>query len=172
MSDEDRLHDERARVVTIIDALGAEFDGIVATAALGATDDEHDPEGSTIAFERQRVAALLQDARVKLHALDEALASVATAEGATVPTSRLSCRTRPAQFAYTATRIWAGTPATTFLATLDRSRPRPFVTPTLRDNIPRGTSPCRRMRRAEQGFLMDESTQWTRHGGPQQGTAD
>ena len=73
MSHVDRLRDERARVVTIIEALRSEFDGIVATADLGATDDEHDPEGSTIAFERQRVAAMLRDARVKLHALDDAL---------------------------------------------------------------------------------------------------
>jgi RNA polymerase-binding transcription factor DksA len=78
MSDTDRLHDERARVVGIVDALRREFDDIVATAALGATDDEHDPEGSTIAFERQRVAALLRDAQAKLRALDDALATVAT----------------------------------------------------------------------------------------------
>ncbi len=44
---------------------------------MASTDDEHDPEGSTIAFERQRVAAMLRNARVKLCALDEALASVA-----------------------------------------------------------------------------------------------
>jgi RNA polymerase-binding transcription factor DksA len=77
VSDIDRLHDERARVVAIVEALSGEFDGIVAAADLCATDDEHDPEGSTIAFERQRVAALLRDARVKLRALDDALISVA-----------------------------------------------------------------------------------------------
>ena len=76
MSEANQLHEERARVVSIIDALSAEFDGIVTTAELGATDDEHDPEGSTIAFERQRVAALLRDAQRKLVAFDEALAHV------------------------------------------------------------------------------------------------
>jgi RNA polymerase-binding transcription factor DksA len=77
VSDVDRLRDERARVVAIIEALSSEFDGIVASADLSATDDEHDPEGSTIAFERQRVAAMLRDAQVKLGALDDALARVA-----------------------------------------------------------------------------------------------
>lgn len=77
MSDLDRLGDERARVAGIVESLRREFDEIVATAALGATDDEHDPEGSTIAFERQRVAALLRDAEAKLVALDDALGNVA-----------------------------------------------------------------------------------------------
>jgi RNA polymerase-binding transcription factor DksA len=76
VSDASRLHDERARVVAIIEALSGEFDGIVAAADLCATDDEHDPEGSTIAFERQRIAAMLRDASVKLSALDDALARV------------------------------------------------------------------------------------------------
>ncbi len=77
MSDVARLQQERARVAANIDALSGEFDSIVATAELGATDDEHDPEGSTIAFERQRVAALLHDAREKLAAIDDALSNVA-----------------------------------------------------------------------------------------------
>jgi RNA polymerase-binding transcription factor DksA len=78
VSDADRLRDERARVLAIVDALSAEFDGIVAAAdELGATDDEHDPEGNTIAFERQRVAAMLRDAQMQLSALDDALVSVA-----------------------------------------------------------------------------------------------
>jgi RNA polymerase-binding transcription factor DksA len=38
-----------------------------------ATDDEHDPEGHTIAFERQQVAALLRDAHVRIAELDVAL---------------------------------------------------------------------------------------------------
>src|ERR1700761_3059547 len=33
-------------------------------------DDEHDPEGSTIGFERARVSALLDHARRQLEALD------------------------------------------------------------------------------------------------------
>jgi DnaK suppressor protein len=39
-----------------------------------ATDDEHDPEGTTIAFERAQVSALLDRARQRVVELDEALA--------------------------------------------------------------------------------------------------
>ena len=38
-----------------------------------ATDDEHDPEGTTIAFERAQVTALLDRARRRITELDEAL---------------------------------------------------------------------------------------------------
>lgn len=38
-----------------------------------ATDDEHDPEGTTIAFERAQVSALLDRARRRVTELDEAL---------------------------------------------------------------------------------------------------
>ena len=40
-------------------------------------DDEHDPEGSTVAFERARVTGLLADAESHLKDLDRALAKVA-----------------------------------------------------------------------------------------------
>lgn len=56
-----------------ISALNREFEGIVASNALVAVDDEHDPEGSSTAFERAHVAALLAQARDQLTALDEAL---------------------------------------------------------------------------------------------------
>jgi len=39
-------------------------------------DDEHDPEGATIAFERQQVAALLAQAQTRLVDLDHALAQL------------------------------------------------------------------------------------------------
>ena len=43
-------------------------------------DDEHDPEGATIAFERQQVAALLAQARQRLADVDDALARAATGD--------------------------------------------------------------------------------------------
>jgi RNA polymerase-binding transcription factor DksA len=69
---------ERARVVAQIEALTQEFEGIVEAAELVATDDEHDPEGHTIAFERQLVASLLSEARSHLRSLDDAIARLAT----------------------------------------------------------------------------------------------
>jgi RNA polymerase-binding transcription factor DksA len=38
-------------------------------------DDEHDPEGTTIAYERQQVAALLEQAEASLAAAEAALAA-------------------------------------------------------------------------------------------------
>jgi DnaK suppressor protein len=67
---------DRASTVARIAALTREFDGIVESAALGATDDEHDPEGATIAFERAQVAGLLEAARDHLAGLDQAIRSI------------------------------------------------------------------------------------------------
>jgi DnaK suppressor protein len=67
---------DRADTVARLAALTREFDGIVESAALGATDDEHDPEGATIAFERAQVASLLEQARSHLADLDEAIRRV------------------------------------------------------------------------------------------------
>ncbi len=43
---------ERAQVADQLAALQRDFDALVEAATGVATDDEHDPEGSTIAFER------------------------------------------------------------------------------------------------------------------------
>ncbi|MEU8872387.1 TraR/DksA C4-type zinc finger protein [Streptomyces javensis] len=69
----ERLAAERAETSTRVAALSREFDAIVASNALVAVDDEHDPEGSSTAFERAHTAALLAQARDHLTALDEAL---------------------------------------------------------------------------------------------------
>ena len=53
-------------------ALEAGFDAVVEAASDVATDDEHDPEGHTIAWERQQLAALLDEARTALDAIDVA----------------------------------------------------------------------------------------------------
>ena len=58
---------ERARVRQRIAALEREFAGIAEAASAGGTDDEHDPEGATLAFERQHTAALLEQARGSLY---------------------------------------------------------------------------------------------------------
>ncbi|WP_137976565.1 TraR/DksA C4-type zinc finger protein [Streptomyces violaceusniger] len=69
----ERLAAERAETSARIAALNREFEAIVASHALVAVDDEHDPEGSSTAFERAHTAALLTQARDHLIALDEAL---------------------------------------------------------------------------------------------------
>ncbi|HMC68227.1 MAG TPA: conjugal transfer protein TraR, partial [Mycobacteriales bacterium] len=50
-----------------------DVDAVIEAASDVATDDEHDPEGPTIAFERARVGALLEQAHVHLNDIDDAL---------------------------------------------------------------------------------------------------
>jgi RNA polymerase-binding transcription factor DksA len=71
------LEAERAAATAAISALTRDFDGIVEAASSAGTDDEHDPEGATIAFERAQVASLLERARGRLAGVDLALARVA-----------------------------------------------------------------------------------------------
>jgi DnaK suppressor protein len=70
----DLLNAERTATLARIAAMAIEFEEIVGATAGSNTDDEHDPEGSTIAFERAQVAALLMEARAYLTDVDRALA--------------------------------------------------------------------------------------------------
>ena len=67
------IAEERRRAGEQIDALRRGFTDIVEAAELTSTDDEHDPEGATIAYERAQVWALLRQARADLAALDGAV---------------------------------------------------------------------------------------------------
>ncbi|HLI43401.1 MAG TPA: TraR/DksA C4-type zinc finger protein [Acidimicrobiales bacterium] len=46
----------------------------IASSTADGPDDEHDPEGPTLGYERARVAALLENARGALRAIEEAIA--------------------------------------------------------------------------------------------------
>src|SRR4051794_29693829 len=72
----DRLAAERAMTVAQAAALRRELAGVIAAQSDVATDDEHDPEGATIAFERARLTALLEQSERSIDALDRALARV------------------------------------------------------------------------------------------------
>ena len=69
----DLLLAERARARERMAALEREFAALAEAASAAGTDDEHDPEGATLAFERQHAAALLESAREQVAALDDAL---------------------------------------------------------------------------------------------------
>ncbi|MCQ8192318.1 TraR/DksA family transcriptional regulator [Streptomyces rugosispiralis] len=95
----ERLAAEHTETNARIAALNREFDAIVASNALVAVDDEHDPEGSSTAFERAHVAALLAQARDHLTALDEALERLEGGDygrcavcGEPIPAERLEAR--------------------------------------------------------------------------------
>ena len=70
----DPLLAERSAALAQIAALTREFDEVVAASKASNADDEHDPEGATIAFERQQVVALLEQAQRRLADVDTALA--------------------------------------------------------------------------------------------------
>jgi DnaK suppressor protein len=64
---------ERIKAIEQIALLTADLNEIINASRSVATDDEHDPEGATIAFERAQVAAILDQARGRLADLDRAI---------------------------------------------------------------------------------------------------
>jgi len=90
---------ERTATLARIDSMTSEYDEIVAAVAGSNSDDEHDPEGSTIAFERAQVGSLLLEARAYLDDLDHALTRLDTGTywncaqcGASIAPERLAAR--------------------------------------------------------------------------------
>lgn len=71
------LEQERQSTLDRLAALTRDFDTVVAAALGSNADDEHDPEGATIAFERSQLDALVQQARVRLREIDAASARIA-----------------------------------------------------------------------------------------------
>ena len=70
----DRLAADRAATSERLASLTREFDDLVESTSQANTDDEHDPEGATIAYERQHVAAMISQTRNRLAEIEAALA--------------------------------------------------------------------------------------------------
>ena len=70
------LRELRGRVVDRAADLQRAFDALVEATAGSNVDDEHDPEGSTIAFERSQLATSLQQAEAELAEVDAAVRRV------------------------------------------------------------------------------------------------
>ena len=68
---------QRAAAAERVVALEAELAALIAASEDSNADDEHDPEGHTIAYERAQLTALLDTARGRVAALDDALARAA-----------------------------------------------------------------------------------------------
>jgi DnaK suppressor protein len=73
---EDALEHDRAETSARIEALERDLAHVVAASELVPHDDEHDPEGATIAYDRAQLGAVLEQARQHLRAVDAALARV------------------------------------------------------------------------------------------------
>lgn len=68
----DRIADARAAAVARAAALEVQVEALAEQQALTTHDDEHDPEGVTIGFERAQLLGLLRGARDEIAALDRA----------------------------------------------------------------------------------------------------
>ena len=95
----ERLTALRAAATARLAALDRSFADVVAGAEGANTDDEHDPEGATIGFERAQVAALVARAEAALREVDAALArldagtyGVCERCGRALPAGRLAAR--------------------------------------------------------------------------------
>lgn len=73
----EHLEDERRRTLQRLAALTGDYDEVVAASRDTNADDEHDPEGATIAFERSQIGALVRQAEQNLSQVDAALERVA-----------------------------------------------------------------------------------------------
>jgi DnaK suppressor protein len=71
------LDDLQRRTTERLAALTGDYAGIVEASKDSNADDEHDPEGSTIAFERSQVGALVEEARHQLVEVEAARARLA-----------------------------------------------------------------------------------------------
>ena len=68
---------ERAATLQRLAGLERDRAAIIESSGPGGADDEHDPEGATIAFERQHLAALISQARGQLAQIDAAMIRLA-----------------------------------------------------------------------------------------------
>ncbi|HET8601710.1 MAG TPA: TraR/DksA C4-type zinc finger protein [Segeticoccus sp.] len=70
------LEQERAQATARLAGLRAEFDDVVEATLDANTDDEHDPEGATIGYERARIASLIERTEASLEEVERCLARV------------------------------------------------------------------------------------------------
>jgi DnaK suppressor protein len=94
-----RLEEERRSTLDRLSSLQADFGGIVAASEGSNADDEHDPEGATIAFERSQVSTLVRQAQRHLQEVEAALQRVEEGSygrcercGEPIPEARLEAR--------------------------------------------------------------------------------
>ena len=94
-----RLRREQESAARLLASLTRDFDGIVEASADSNADDEHDPEGATIAFERSQVSTMVEQTRARLADVESAIDrleqgtyGVCETCGAQIPEGRLEAR--------------------------------------------------------------------------------
>ncbi|MBT2595081.1 TraR/DksA family transcriptional regulator [Arthrobacter sp. ISL-72] len=93
------LESERARRTVLLPALREDISSANAARQNSNVDDEHDPEGATIAFELSQAAALMQQSSATLAQVEAAMARIAEGRygycevcGAPIAEGRLEAR--------------------------------------------------------------------------------
>lgn len=94
-----RLLEERAHLLARLEELGVDMTRFFETSVDSNADDEHDPEGQTIAYERAQLAAVTEQTRAHLAEVDAALDRVENGSYGIcevcrepIPTGRLEAR--------------------------------------------------------------------------------
>jgi RNA polymerase-binding protein DksA len=96
-----RLEAEREEEVARLAGLTDDYSGVVSASRDTNADDEHDPEGATIAFERSQIGALVEQVRDHLAEIDAALGRLedgtyGTCQRCGVPIGEARLEARPA----------------------------------------------------------------------------
>jgi DnaK suppressor protein len=93
------LDEDRTTELERLAGLRREYDEVVAAAEGANGDDEHDPEGSTIAYERSQIAAFITQAEEHLAEIEAAQRRIADGTyglcqmcGDAIPEGRLEAR--------------------------------------------------------------------------------
>lgn len=95
----ERLRDERKQVRARLASMTRDLEALFDASADSNADDEHDPEGQTIAYERSQLAALIQGAQEHLARIEASMirlkqGSYGSCEvcGQHIPAARLDAR--------------------------------------------------------------------------------
>jgi RNA polymerase-binding transcription factor DksA len=94
-----RLREERAEVSARMATMSKELESVIAASVDSNADDEHDPEGQTIAYERSQLSALIHAAQEHLSGIEQATARLEQGDYGTcevclqpIPAARLEAR--------------------------------------------------------------------------------
>jgi len=107
-----RLVDDRASTQALIEQLAGDLDTFQGSRRDSPADDEHDPEGPTLAFEHSQSSAILGQTRVHLAQIDDAIVridggsfGVCVSCGNDIPAARLDARPYSTQCVACAGRV-------------------------------------------------------------------
>lgn len=94
-----RLRKERVEVSAGLATMTEDLESVIAASADSNADDEHDPEGQTIAYERSQLSALIRAAQEHLSGIEAAAARLEQGDYGTcevclqpIPAARLEVR--------------------------------------------------------------------------------